>query len=484
MARLYIGSYIIDSADSSSSSTTSGTQLDLDYDEPLEPVIEDNPDGTSEYRWPLFYAVVTAASESALKTAVDAVEAGILNCNGKTITYEETNGTTLFTMDTTTWPQCSASVKKYQDQLTCELAFSFIGRRAGTVASGAADETGQIGPITWEYEVSAGGLAGMVARATFGATTGTGARANAVAWVNKMRSTANYSAECPWLSTALRLVGAIIEFDQKANLASVAETSYDPARVTLTYRELHATLAADSSWPTYAVAANWNVSMTERGAMNVRSGSSAGYDLVLFGDITLKTQGNATWDSNENSGTKIADADLYSSAQTAVNAIITQFNAVYVGLSLTQWGQPVINIDPVQGIAGFAVKFTAGATVLEWEEHCVVKNIFQKRISRSTDGSDWKYEQQGGPIRILQHNLRIVALTPTPYKPPALSGNWDEQEAELEPTIEVKFNNDVIEYHTQGAKTWRWLNSGPTSLTGYTSSMTPKGIDSIGDGLI
>lgn len=481
MARILIGSYVLDSADTSSSSTTSGVQLDLDDELPLSPEIEDSGDGGSEYRWPLFYAVVTAASESALKTAVDAVEAAIMNCSGKTIIYEETSGTTLLTMDTGTWPQATGRVVKEQGQLTCEIAFSFIGRRAGTVATGGSDETGQIGAITWEYEISAGGIAGMIARATFAATSGAGARENAKAWITKLRNTANYSAEAPWLDTAFRCVGALVEFDQKANQSSVTEASYDPARVTMTFRELHSTIGAHANWPTKAVSANWRVGMTERNAINRRASSDPGYDITLFGDVTLKTQGNTTFNSSEE---KLTDAELYSTARTAVLAIITHFETIYAALNLTRWGEPVINLEPVEGTVTFAVKFTAAANVLEWEESCTVTNRFLKRRNRATDGSSWKYEQAGGPERIVQHSLRIVALTPIPYKPPVLSTNWDEDEASLQPTIEMKYNNGVVEYHTSGQKTWVYMNPSPTQGQGQTTTLSPIGIDGIGNGVL
>lgn len=482
MARLYVGSYIISSEDSGSTSTTSGVQLDLEDDDPLSPEIEDMPDGAgSDYRWPLFHAVVTAASESALKTAVDAVRAAIENCSGKTITYEETNGTTLFTMASTDWPQCTGRCVVEQGQLTADIAFSFIGRRAGTAASGAADATGQVGPITWEYETTAGGIAGMVARAVFKATSGTGARANAVTWINAITNTSNYATKAPWLNTAFRCVDRLIEFDQSANLASVAETSYDPARVTLVFKELHSTLAADSAWPTLALAGSWNVGMTERGAMNERAGGEAGYDVTLFGDVILKTQGNTTFNASD---TKTADADIYANALAAVNCIVTHFRAVYAFLQLTQMGQPTINVDAVQGVHGFTVRFLGGTNILEWEEHCTVKNIQAKVRSRSTDGSHWKYEMAGGPDRILRHTLRMVALTPLPYRTPNLTSGWDEDEAELEPTITLRHNNGQQEYHTFGSKQWFWMNSGPTGTGSGTTTLTPRTIDQIGDGAL
>lgn len=487
MARVIIrgtSDYVISSEDTSSTSTTTGVVLGLDYDFPLKPRITDGEIGVgSEFRWPIFYATVTAASESALKTAVDALVAAILNCSGKSILYEETNGTTLYIMDAAVWPQALGDVETDLSDLTARVEFSFKGLRAGTIATGGADEPGQTGPITWDYEMSGGGLAGMVARAVFvNIPGGAGARENAIAWINKMRNPSNWSSEAPWLATSFRRVGVVVEMDQKTNESGVIESSFDPVRVTMTFRELHSTLAANANWPALlAPSSNWNVAMTARPPLNARSTQSPGYDLILFGDLILQTQGNTTFNTSE---TKLTDAEVYQTARTCVQCIVTHFTAIYGGLNLTQWGEPNINIDPVQGIVAFSVRFSAGTDILQWEEHCVIHNIPLKRRNRATDGSSWKYEQAGGPDRILRHSLRIVALSPQPYRAPSLSSEWDEDPSELEPTIELKDNNGTAEFHTYGAKQWVWMNSGPTGLQGHTATLTPKTLATIGDGLL
>jgi hypothetical protein len=278
----------------------------------------------------------------------------------------------------------------------------------------------------------------------------------------------------------MRMVGAVVEFDQKANEASLSETSFDPARVTLTFRELPETLA--TTVDTKVLAVNWNVAMTERKPLNQRAPGSAGADLVLFGDLTLKTEGNTTFNASE---TSLADNAIYGIANAAVTLIIAQFRTVYQSLALTQWGNAVLNIDEVQGIVGFAVHFTANCNVLEWEETCVIRNQFQKVWSRASDGSDWVYEKRGGPIKTCTHSLRIVAISaPQPYRPPTLNPNWDEVDAGLEPTIRLKHNNGQTEYHTAAEKTWRYVNRGPTDGRGQTTTLTPKDMDSIGDGRI
>lgn len=463
MPRLYIGSYIIDSADSSSSSTTSGVQLDLDADEGATPTIRDG-----EYQWPVMYAVVTAASQAALRTAVDTVRDAILNCAGKEVKYEETNGTTLFNMPATIWPDAEGEISPEYDGLTCDIAFRIVGKRAGQLAGGAADEAGQIGPIEWQYEITGGGIAGMVVNATFGPTLSgetvtTGARQNAVAFINKYRNTANYPS---WLSTNFRCVSiAPIAFNQKANQGSLAESSYDPCTVSMIFRELDSTLAADATWPSEALSADWNVTMQERDPINVRSGQvDPGADIELFGTVLLKTEGGTTFNSSE-TPTKLADSAIYSKAEAAVEAIITMFKAVYTSLSPVQVGNIRLNIDAIQGVAGFSVTFISSGGILRWDESGQIVNRDVKARSRAANGVDTRYANEGGPVKTLAHSLTIVSLnSPQPYRVPPLSSDWDRDDVGNIPVTEVSYRNGFRVYTTTGSSQWTYMNSSATSV--------------------
>lgn len=481
MARLKIGSYILDSADTSSTSTTSGVTFELDGADPMSPVIS-----SGEFLWPTMYAAVTAANEAALKTAVDAVVNAIQRCSGKDIVYEETSGTTLVNMHPNIWPSAIADVEVEWSQTEADIAFNITGGRDGEIPSGSADEPG-IRELSWQYEITAGGIAGMIATALFGpvlsgTTVTTGSRENAVTWINKLRNTANYPA---WLNTNFRMVSSIIDFEQKMGQSSITESSYDPALVTLSFRELDATLAAAGSWPAQAVSADWSVQMVEREPIDVRSGQPGpGADIELTGTVQLKTEGNTTFNSSE---TKLTDAQIYTSAQDAVEAVITQFKAVYTSFDLIQLGDPRIHVDAVQGVAGFAVSFTTQAGILRWDESGELTNEWPKVWSRASDGSDWRYANQGGPIRVITHELLIVSLdAPEPYRKPILDGNWDEVGATQKPTVESIYANGQRLYRTVGQSSWRYMNSGPTTISPDASINTLQQItwDNVGDGRI
>lgn len=480
MPRLYIGSYIIDSADTSSSSTTSGVQLDpLDLEGGMTPQIV----GT-EYRWPTMYAVVTAASESALKTAVDAVVSAIRTVQGKTVKYEETNGTTLFEMSSNEWPQAEADVSIDQDQLTADIAFSFRGEQSGVVSGGAADEPGQTSPITWQYEISAGGIAGMVAQATFGPTISggsitAGARQNALAWINKLRNTSNYPA---WLSSAFRQVNALIEFDQKQAQGTIAESSYDPALVTLQFGELPATLAASSAFSSDVVSMTMQTAMRSRAPLPSRAGVLPGFDLIVGGDFVLKTEGNTTFNASDSS---LADNAIYAKAQAVCEDIATYFQAVYgAALGLARYGTPLVSIDPRTGAVVYELAFTGSVSIFEWDERIELRNVYLKVYDRATKGKDWKYEMEGGPLRTLTHSLRVVAVTPVGFRNPSLERNWDLTEAGQEPVTDVKFTDGAVQWVTVGTRVWRYVNPGDGNNGAGATSSGIVNVNAIGQGVI
>lgn len=482
MPRLYIGSHIIDSADTSSSSTTTGVQLDVgQLDSPVIQQING-----AEFRWPEMFCVVTAASESALKTAVDATVAAIRNCQGKNIIYEETNGTTLFQMAATEWPQCEAEVVVDQAQLTADIAFSFIGRQSGPVSGGAADEPGLTAPINWQYQQSGGGIAGMIATAQFGPTISggsitAGARQNALAWINKLLNTANYPS---WLSTAFRMLEPTVEFEQKQNLGSVAESSYDPALVTITFAELAATLAANSSvFDSNVVKVDFNAVEGNRAPLPGRSGATPGTDVTLAGTFVLRTEGNTTWNGT---ATSLADTAIIQKAADVADACSTMFQSVYgTRLGLVRFGKIEVNIDPTSGVGSFSAYFAGSTTIFEWDEKASLRNIEQKVHSRATDGSDWKYAMKGGPLRILEHSLKIVAASAVPYKPPTLSGDWDKLEGGAEPQTDMRFNDGAIQWVTQGSGVWRYVNPGPgNNGAGATTTGAGWTLDAVGKGVL
>lgn len=474
MARILIGSYIIDSADASSTSTTSGVVLDLDDAQPLQVAID-----REEFRWPIMYAHITAATEAALNTAIEAVRAKIEAPGGFDVIYEETASTTLIKMDADEWPQADGAMEVEISGLTADIAFSFTGRRSGPVASGAGDEAGQTSPINWQYETAAGGIGLMVVRATFGPTISggsitAGSRQNAVAFINKLRNTANYPS---WLATTFRMLNAVVEFEQKENQASVGESSYDPCVATITFNEMDSAV----TWPSNVQSGNYTVSPVEREPLDVRAGELGGKDFVLRGTLTLKTEGNTTFNSSDSA---IAAAAVYSTAVTTVANILTYITGtLYSSFALTQLGGADIDIERGTGVVNFSVRLVS-STVLSWTERGRIRNVDQKVWSRATDGTDWEYERNGGPLKVFTHALEVLKVgAGQPYKPPNLGNDWSRIDEDNDPVYESKYSNGQLVSYTLGASTWRWVNATPRGREDKrTQARGLIRLDFIGDG--
>ncbi len=474
MARLKIGSYIIDAADSGSTSTTSGVQLDLGPERLAPQIVGD------ELRWPIMYAAVTAASESACKTAVDAVVTAIRRCSGVSVVYEETSGTTLFEMHPNVWPVAEAELVIEQADTSAYISFVLVGRQGGLASAGAADEAGQLGPIVWQYQVSSGGIAGMVATARFGPTlSGTtitsSARDNAVAWAQSLMSTANYP---PWMSTAFRQCDATFELVQKENQSTITDDSFDPVECVLTFMELPATLAAEGVFAANVQRIDWTAGVANRAPLNSRAGTLPGQDVTLVGDMVLRTEGSTTWDSSASS---LTDAQIQAKALAVIDAVITMFRAVHAAQALVQHGQPETSINAITGAVGFTVAFRTPG-VREWDERTRIENDYHRVISRASDGSDWLYEMRGGPSRFVHHNLRIVSDSPIAYSPPPLSSAWVKLSSGQDPTITVQYTNGVAEYVTEGVTVHQYVNPGPGDNGGKQTFS--RSVSSIGDGII
>lgn len=475
-ARLHIDSYIIDSADTSSSSTTAGVKLALDEAEPLTPTIEGN-----EYRWPIMYAYVTAANEGALKTALDALEQAVRNCSGLTIKFEETNGTTLKQMHANLWPQAEAAFEVEQGDTTAEVAFSFTGRQAGPVAAGAADEPGIVGNVVWSYSLLPGGSGAMTAQAVFGPTmsgdtVSAGTRQNALAWINKLANTANFP---PFLATTFRRIGAPeIEFDQRLNVAALTEADYNPCLVTQVFAELQPTLAAMSAFASGVERINTGSAVEPRSPLPGRAGQKPGFDLVLFGDFTLKVMGNTTFNASD---TRIADTALKAKADEVALACTILFESVYNSMNLVRWNAPLVSIDFTTGLCTFNVRYTGDGGILEWDESTQLTNVDQKIFARATDGTDWEFEMKGGPIRLLVHTLRVVSSSPVTYRKPSLGKDWSRMEAVAEPITKLRFTDDGnAQYVTVGSVTYRYVNPSKGANAGNVRNSFNA--DSVGNG--
>lgn len=481
MARLKIGTYIIDSADSGSTSTTSGVQLhiaegNVTVDERSTGVLLTGLDCT-----------VTAATEAALKTAVEAVLNAIERCDGVDLVFEETVGTTLATLRASEWRITGHAETVYGD-LTAYIELGFEGERFAPLTNGAGDEPGQLGEITYEYELVVSGLAACIVNARFGTSEdGTiGGLQRAQTYVNKMRNPANYPS---WIPATLPLVDVIFPIiDQQPNAASpVPAKNLTPVMVRLFFREMASDLAANAAFASIKVA-NYTINAVKSPPLDESSGQmEPGMDVLISGLFQFKTEGNTTFDASDT--TKTAATALQPLTIAAIAVIRTQA-ATRMGLTLMQLGGADITMEGDNGQVTWAIHcITAGSRIREWEEEGLLSNTGLLMKTRATNGAEWLYEKNGGPEKSFTHSLTAVALvTPAPYKVPVSGRDW--KQLELVINTEIKRNYHVgsqggdsqSAFVTRARSAWVHVNPGPTKgrTTEYAAIYPPTTVPASG----
>lgn len=440
--RLTIGSYILDGTPASSTTTTAA--LRLPFDIPFAPRVAGN-----ELRLAGLRVFVVAASESALKTDVDAITAQFDSANGKTVTFYNTTGTALFDIDTSEWPEVEVEYEVDYGDDNAEIVFDVVARRPEPVSTGV---TGQRGEIEWELEIGPNGLTGAVAIGEFG-PTGAGASAweNAAAWV------ANLFAEPPtgiptFLSNRLRAVQARPVSRQKPNQATITDESYDPVTVMVTFRQVYSGLGTIPSDVTDVVV---NVNVANSEAMDIRSGEASGPAIVvLSGYFYIKTEAPTDFLS---AATKVDRGAIYQRGQTVYNSIEADFRTIYAQLSLHDLGAVELDISPDSGRVVFRRSFST-TRVLVWRENTRVNNVDPVIINRDHKGRDHVHHGRGGPVASLSHTLYIESMDVVPYTPPTLDSNWIRLDRGQDVTVEAQLRGGRIIFTTNGSSNWRYAN--------------------------
>jgi hypothetical protein len=469
--RLTIGSYTLDGTPASSTTTTAA--LRLPFDLPFAPRIAGN-----ELRLAGLRVFVVAASESALKTDVDAILAQFDNANGKTVTFFNTTGTALFAIDSADWPEVHIEHEVDFGDDNAEIVFDIVATRPEPVSTGAADEAGQRGEIEWELEIGPNGLTGAVAIGEFGPVgAGTSAWENAAAWV------AGLFGEPPtgiptFFSDRLRAVQARPVSRQKPNQASITDESYDPVTVMVMFREVYTGLG---TIPADITDVNVNVSVANSEAMDVRAGEASGPAIVvLSGWFFIKTEAPTEFLS-----AATAVSNPLQRGQTVYSSIEADFRNIYASLSLHDLGAVELDISPDSGRCTFRRSFST-TRVLVWRESTRVNNVDPVVINRDYKGKDIVHHGRGGPVATLSHSLYIESMDVVPYTPPTLDSNWIRMDRGQDVTIEARLRGERIIFTTNGSSNWRYANPserGPSDqgTTGQGKVLT---LDNIGNGTL
>jgi hypothetical protein len=466
--RLVIGSVTFDGL--ASASTNTSTTFRLDMERPFVPKITGN-----ELRIDGLRAYIETASESACKTAVDALRLVFDTANGKDVTYSNTTGTALFAVLTADWPELEIEYEIDQGDVNAVAIFNVVARRPSPPSAGSADETGQRGEIEWELELGGNRLEGATATAEFGPSTGATAVQNAAAWVTKMFT--EPLADAPaFFSTRLQAITCLHRAIQKPNQAS---DLFDPIIVSVLFREAYSGIGAI---PPNCKDFNVTVDMTNSEALDVRSGAPGPAMLTLHGWFTVKSEAPTALLSG---ATKVDPGAIYTTALAAYDAIEANFRTIYASLSLFDLGDVSLSVAPDTGRVVFSRMFVT-QNVLDWKENTVLLNTDPVVINRDHKGRDLVHRGPGGPIATLAHSFYAVGLQPIPYTPPPLNGDWVRMDKSQDVLVEAVYRGGRMTFTTRGSSNWRYANptergaESPTSAGGRVLRMNEIGNGTLG----
>lgn len=450
--RAKVGSYILDAAESGGSSTTTGVRMLTNEGPGLRISV-----GQSEAQVIVPVQVVRDTTAN-LKTSVDALVAAVTANVNADLVLEYTSGSTLVSFLTSTgaWSKISATVDVSYGDTSAYALITFTAERIAPATGTAGDATDSLGPLEWTFGLDSNGRASVIGTVTFQT------RADANTWINTVRSGTRPS----WMNTAMRFLTSGVTMQQQPNQASpVPESAYTPAIASVVFRALPGALAASSAF-TNINDVDYTVTIKARPPLPESAGAAPGFDVTISGTLQMKTDTDATWDSNDT--TSVAANAVKSTARAAVDAIVSDAQT-RAGTTFTRLDEPEYAIAGARGEVAFVVTAVADLPggVIAWEESTTLKRITRNRRLDGTKGIR-VFKHANGPLWKCFHSLAITSLSLPVYTPPAFINEqtWDEDEftpgkPEVTPT-----SNGTRIYTLVGAGEWTRVGEDPNSL-GY-----------------
>ena len=456
--RLKIGSYIVDAAESSSSSTTAGVRLlqgeNLDGGTPGLRYSQSRTGATL-----LVPVLVDKTDESTLKAAVDAVLLAMqANANADVI-YEYTSGSTLadWLVSTGAWSRVETTFDIDWGEENALILFRLEMTRLGIAGNGAGDPANAITPVFWSFGLDSDGIGSCSGTATFES------RADAAAWVVLMRAGTGWPT---WLGTQFRFVTALYQKEQQQNQASpVPETAFTPAQVTVVFSALPSAFAGDSAFDDVLGMA-YDCVKTPRAPQDENSGEEPGHDITISGSVQFKTEVDATYDSNDT--TRTAGAALKSAAAACLTSIEADAKS-RLGESWFRVADPVLTVKE-NGVVRFDLACMTGddSRVTNWAESLHIAVTPRDRAITGSIGTRVHPHRLGPEIRV-HHSLVVTAFREVAYQPPAfISSVWQpESPNPSRPVRKTAAGDGQAEYTMAWSNVWKYLGDASGARGAY-----------------
>lgn len=461
--RLKIGTYIVDAAETSSTSTTTGVRLltqrpGFSWSEDLN---------TATVIVPILITRDTLAN---YKTSRDALVNALTKTVNANLVFESAAGTTFkdWLIGAGAWQkvECKLEVEDENDSGNDVSALAlavFTVTRAGASTGSAGDPANAVTPVLWSFGLDSNGL---------GSCTGTCAfesRAAAAAWVVAMRAGTDWPA---WLGTQFRFATAIYQKEQQQNQADpVPDAAYTPAQVTVVFNAIPAVFAGDSAFDN-VISVEYDAVRSPRAPMDENAGEDTGYDITGVCTLQFKTEADGTYDSNDTS--TVAGGALKGAALACLDSIeadaktrlgVAWFRPTDPVVTVKQGGLVVINFTGMTGDDG---------RITDWSESLHVVVTPRDRGITGSAGTRI-HPHRLGPEIIIQHSLVVTAFSEVRYEPPAfISDAWQPLSPNpARPIVKTHAGEGKREYVMAWSNAWKYLGdaSGARGKYNYDEVM-------------
>jgi len=413
--RLKIGSYIIDSAPSGSTSTTTGVRL-----------LGERPgirwgEGRAEATI-LVPIQISRDTKANYTTSRDALVAALTRTVNADVVYESEAGTMFkdWLVSTNAWQrvECSVELEDESDngnEVTgLALAVITVSRIAPTTGSDG-DPEGSLDGIEWDFAGEGSGrCAGVTGIAYFDSKT------NAAAWVQAIRSGSGWP---DWIDASkARFATFSYKLPQQPNQPDpVPDTGYSPVPAVVYLTVLPSAWAGSSAFDD-VIDGNCEMTVRPRGRLQLEANARPGLEVLFTGHLQFKVDDASEFDSNDTSF--VGPGDVKSKALACIEVMkedLQQRRDIefeYVD---------DIELHPT-GRSG-EVRFTAVALaefdgVFEFAEDVVFESTPRDKLLEGNKGSVVMRSKLGPLLRCIQTGAARALTTIEPTPPAFIDDTW------------------------------------------------------------
>lgn len=413
--RLKIGSYIIDSAPTGSTSTTNGVRL-----------LGERPgirwsEGRAEAAI-LVPIQISRDTKANYKTSRDALVAALTRTVQADVVYESEAGTTFkdWLVSTNAWQrvECNVELEDESDNgnevAGLVLAIITASRIAPTTGS-AGDPEGLLAGIEWDFTVEGSGRCGGVAGIAYFDT-----KAHAAAWVQTIRSGAGWPDFVD--ATTARFATHSYKLPQQPNQPDpVPDSGYSPVPATVYLTVLPSAWAASGAFDD-VIDGNCEISVRSRGRLPSEANARPGLEVLFTGHLQFKVDTADEFDASDTSF--VAPGDVNSKALACIEVMKEDLQQ-----------RREIEFDYVDDIElhptgrSGEVRFTAVGLaefdgIFEFADDVVFESTPRDKLLEGSKGSVVMRSKLGPLLRCMQTGAAraLTAIEPTP--PAFIDDTW------------------------------------------------------------